>query len=118
MLSDARTRRRIGVASWIALSLVTLYWLIAAAESVHWLGWLALLVPFVLLLPGLIRPTRNAFLLALLGTVGYASVGLMDAIANPESIIAASVLAIASLACFFLLIPAVRTLPAPPKEPD
>lgn len=107
----------IGIASWLALMAMTTFWLWDARQSVHVIAWLILLAPFVMLLPGLRAPTRNAFLLALLGTVGYASLGLMDAIANPDSFATASALAVVSLAAFFLLIPAIRTMPAPPK-PD
>ena len=42
----------------------------------------------------------------------------MDAIANPDNRTVAAALAMASLVVFFLLIPAVRTLPAPPRDPD
>ncbi|MEL6870098.1 MAG: hypothetical protein AAFO81_09885 [Pseudomonadota bacterium] len=116
MLTAAR-RRGIGIASWFALMVMTGVWLWDAGASIALWAWLILLVPFVALLPGLLKPTRNAFLLALLATIGYASLGLMDVIANPGSFGTAAALSIVALAAFFLLIPGVRTMPAPPK-PD
>lgn len=118
MAIGAPGRRRIGVGAWLALAAVTVYWLVAALASPHWSVWLIVMVPYPALLPGLLKPTRNAFLLALLATVGYAMLGIMDAIANPAGLVAASVLAVASLMAFFLLIPAVRTLPAPPRSDE
>lgn len=114
---DAHKRRLVGISAWLALMAMTIFWLWDARLSVHPIAWVILLAPFVMLLPGLRAPTRNAFLLALLATVGYASLGLMDAIANPQSFVTASALAVVSLAAFFLLIPAIRTMPAPPR-PD
>jgi hypothetical protein len=118
MAIGAIGRRRIGIGAWLSLSVVTAYWLIAGLSAPHWLIWLVVMLPFPLLMPGLAKPARNAFLLALLATVGYAMLGVMDAIANPDALVEASVLALASLAAFFLLIPAVRTLPAPPRRDE
>ena len=116
MAIGAIGRRRIGIGAWLALAVVTAYWLAAGLSGPHWSIWLIVMVPFPLLMPGLVKPTRNAFLLALLATVGYAMLGVMDAIANPGALVEASVLALVSLAAFFLLIPAVRTMPAPPRH--
>ncbi|MEL7024450.1 MAG: hypothetical protein AAGL69_11950 [Pseudomonadota bacterium] len=105
-------RRRIGLIAWAGLAGATLVWLWDAGSSVHWLIWPALLAPFGLLLPGMLRPSRNTWLLALLASIGYATTGLMDAIANPGSLTAAAALAVVALTTFFLLIPAIRTLPS------
>ncbi|MEM8548730.1 MAG: hypothetical protein AAGF46_11295 [Pseudomonadota bacterium] len=118
MIRTESARRRLGVGVWVALALMTIGWLATSGRTVPALGWVAVLAPFALLLPGLLAPTRNAFLLALLATIGYATLGLMDAIANPGNRALAAALAIASLITFFLLIPAVRTLPGPPRDPD
>ncbi|MEN7341592.1 MAG: hypothetical protein AAAFM81_01570 [Pseudomonadota bacterium] len=117
MISTANGRRLIGLYAWFILCAATLFWLWDARASLHPLIWALLLAPFAALLPGLLAPTRNSWLLALLATVGYASIGFMDAIANPDSITAASVLAAGSLIAFFLMIPAIRTMPSPPKPP-
>ena len=117
MIGTANGRRRIGLFAWFILAAATVYWLWDARASLHFLIWVLLLAPFGALLPGMLSPARNSWLLALLATVGYASVGFMDAIANPASITAASVLAAASLIAFFLMIPAIRTMPSPPKPP-
>ena len=109
-------RRQIGLAAWFGLALATTLWLWDAGASVHWSIWPVLLAPFLLLLPGMLKPSRNTWLLALLASIGYATTGLMDAIANPNSLSAAAILAVVALAAFFLLIPAIRTIPS--AQPD
>ncbi|MEL6199248.1 MAG: hypothetical protein AAFR09_03465 [Pseudomonadota bacterium] len=116
MIGTLAARRRLGLGGWFLLALVTLIWLWQARGSLAWWAWPVVLAPFVALMPGLLTPTRNAWLLALLATIGYASVGFMDAIANPGAAGFAYVLAGVSLAAFFAIIPAVRTLPAPPRD--
>ena len=111
-------RRRTGLTAWLTLAAVTVYWLWDASGSVHWSTWPILLTPFLLVLPGLLKPSRNVWLLTLLATIGYATVGLMDAIANPSSLAPAAALAIAALGAFFLLIPAIRTIPSEPVADD
>lgn len=117
MLSSATSRIKLGLGGWTLLGLTTLFWLWDARQSLHPAIWLILLLPFFALLPGMNARSRNAWLLALLAAVGYATVGTMDAIANPASITAAAILSGASILVFFLLIPAIRTMPAPPKPP-
>ncbi|MEM7763712.1 MAG: hypothetical protein AAF290_06495 [Pseudomonadota bacterium] len=117
MLNSAEGRRLIGIGGWLALALCTLYWLWDARGSLHPLVWVVLLAPFLALLPGMRAARRNSWLLALLAAVGYATVGMMDAIANPGSITAAALLAGVAIVTFFVLIPAIRTMPAPPKPP-
>lgn len=117
MLSTIQGRRRIGLLAWAVLALVTLYWLWDARASLHIAACIVLLAPFAALLPGMLKGSRNAWLLALLAAVGYATTGMMDAIANPQALTAAAVLAGVSIAVFFALIPAIRTFPAPPKPP-
>lgn len=107
-------RRRTGLTAWLTLAAVTIYWLWDAGGSVHWSSWPILLLPFALVIPGLLKPSRNVWLLTLLATIGYATVGLMDAIANPSSLAPAAALAIAALGAFFLVIPAIRTVPSEP----
>ena len=118
MRLTAQRRRGIGVSAWLALAAVTVGWLWLARASLTWWAWPVVLAPFAALLPGMLRPSRNAWLLALLATIGYATVGFMDVIANPDAGALAPVLAAASLATFFLIIPAVRTLPSPPRDDD
>ena len=118
MLGSAAGRRRLGLIGWLLLAGVTVTWLVGAHASLSWWAWPVILVPFAALLPGMLRPARNAWLLALLATIGYATVGFMDAIANPNASLQAPVLAAASLITFFMIIPAVRTMPAPPKDPN
>lgn len=113
---NASRRRGIGLFAWLALGALAGYWLWDARTSLHWLVWPVMLSPIVALLPGMLGRSRNQWLLALLATIGYALTGLMDAIANPESLLAAAVLAIGALAAFFLLIPGIRTLPSAPRE--
>lgn len=116
MTGTVQARRRIGLVGWLALAAVTLAWLWQARGSLPWWAWPVVLAPFAALLPGLLRPSRNAWLLALLATIGYASMGFMDAIANPGAAQFAYGLAGMSLVSFFSIIPAVRTLPAPPRD--
>ena len=116
MSLTAAQRRGIGLGAWLALGLVTAGWLWQARASLAWWAWPVVLAPFVALLPGLLAPSRNAWLLALLATIGYATVGVMDVIANPNAELLAPVLAGMSLAAFFAIIPAARTLPAPPRD--
>lgn len=118
MIDTASGRRRIGIVAWAIMALMTLAWLWDARASLHVLVWPALIAPFVLLLPGMLRGSRNAWLLALLAAVGYATVGMMDAIANPQSLVMASLLAGISILVFFALIPAIRTMPAPPRREE
>ncbi|MFK8051961.1 MAG: hypothetical protein AB8F65_03225 [Woeseiaceae bacterium] len=117
MLGQAKSRRNAGIAAWLLLAAMTLFWLWDARASLHPAIWFILLVPFLALLPGMHAASRNSWLLALLAAVGYATVGMMDAIANPQSIGAAATLAGVSIAVFFVLIPAIRTMPSPPKPP-
>lgn len=118
MITTATQRRRIGLVAWTALAATTLLWLWDARTTLNLLVWPLLMAPFVLVVPGLLKPSRNAWLLALLATVGYATIGVMDAIANPDSLAVAALLAAMSLIGFFALIPAIRTMPAPPRPPD
>lgn len=111
-------RRQIGVYAWLGLAACTALWLYDARASVIWLTWLMLLLPFLTLLPGLRGAHRNSWLLALLFCVGYTTIGIMDMIANPDSNRIATVLAGAGIVTFFLLIPAIRTMPAPPRPSD
>ena len=111
-------RRRIGLAAWSGLALVTAGWLWEARASLAWWAWPVVLAPFPALLPGMLAPSRNAWLLALLATIGYATAGFMDAIANPNAALLAYLLSGMSLAAFFAIIPATRTLPAPPRDDD
>ena len=116
MSAGARQRRAVGLGAWLLLALVTAGWLWQARASVAWWAWPVVLAPFAALLPGMLSPSRNAWLLALLATIGYATVGVMDVIANPNAELLAPVLAGMSLVAFFLIIPAARTLPAPPRD--
>ncbi|MEM7612536.1 MAG: hypothetical protein AAF270_12700 [Pseudomonadota bacterium] len=118
MIHTGIQRRRIGLVAWGALAMTTAIWLWDARATLHIAAWPILLAPFPLLVRGLLEPSRNAWLLALLATVGYATLGVMDAIANPASLVLAATLAAMSLIAFFGLIPAIRTMPAPPRPPD
>lgn len=118
MKVTAAERRGIGLAVWFVLAAITIGWLWQARGSLTWWAWPVVLAPFAALVPGMRRPSRNAWLLALLATIGYATVGFMDVIANPNAGMLARVLAGASLVAFFAIIPAVRTMPAPPRDDD
>ncbi len=115
MITTGKGRRRVGIVAWAILGGMTLAWMIDASDSLHVLSWPLLLAPFLMLLNGMLQASRNSWLLALLAAVGYATIGMMDAIANPESLIMASLLAGVSILVFFALIPAIRTMPAPPR---
>ena len=111
---NAATRRIIGLAAWIGLGVATVVWVLGATQSVHWSIW-AVLSPWPLLLPGLLKPSRNAWLLALLVTIGFVALGVMDAVANPDSFAPAAVMGGTAMLAFFLLLPAIRTLPETPR---
>lgn len=118
MIDTGKGRRRIGIAAWTVMALMTVAWMWDARSSLHLLMWPLLIAPFGLLLPGMLRASRNAWLLALLAAVGYATIGMMDAIANPQSLVMAALLAGISILVFFALIPAIRTMPAPPRREE
>ena len=109
-------RRKLGILAWGALALTTLVWLITVNRTFPVLAWLAVLLPFAALAPGLLRYRRNSWLLALLATIGYAVIGLMDVIANAQILWPSATLAMTSLAVFFMLIPAIRTIAPEPSE--
>lgn len=96
----------------------TLSWLVAGVLGLVLLGlgqpdapawaWLAAALPVGVTLPFMLLRRPGAFVLALLGAVGYAGYALMEAVANPPVRGWAVALAAASLLALFLLLPVVR----------
>lgn len=94
--------------AWLAAGLFALAVLANGGESTAIWAWLAAALPVGLTLPFLFLQRPAAFMLALLGSAGYAGFALTESIANPQTRGWAAALAAVSLLAFFLLLPVVR----------
>ncbi|WP_405239381.1 hypothetical protein [Lentisalinibacter orientalis] len=95
-------------AAWVAAGVLSMALLAAGPGTAPVWAWIAAALPVGLTLPFMLLRRPDSFLLALLGSAGYAGFGLMESIANPPARLLAATVAAVSLLAFFLLVPVVR----------
>lgn len=94
--------------AWIAAGVLSMALIAASPGTAPVWAWIAAALPVGLTTPFMLLRRPASFLLALLGSAGYAGFGLMESIANPPARSLAATLAAVSLLAFFLLVPVVR----------
>ena len=94
--------------AWAAAGLLALALLALGPGSAPAWAWVATALPVGVTLPYMLLQRPASYMLALLGSAGYAGFGLMESIANPTVRVWAALVAAVSLLAFFLLIPVVR----------
>lgn len=100
--------QRLALIGWGLLGAGLAVWLLGrGAGGTAWL-WTLCFVPWVAFAAAMYRRVRHGFAYALLGTIGYAVVTVMELVSLPVDQWPAGVAAAAALTAFFMLIPATR----------
>jgi len=94
--------------AWIAAGVLSMALVAAGPGTAPVWAWVTTALPVGLTTPFMLIRRPASFLLALLGSAGYAGFGLMESIANPPARPLAATVAAVSLLAFFLLVPVVR----------
>lgn len=102
--------------AWIATGVLSMALVAAGPGPAPAWAWVAAALPVGLTTPFMLVRRPASFLLALLGSAGYAGFGLMESIANPPARVLAATTAAVSLLTFFLLVPVVRITRS--RQPD
>ncbi len=107
-MTDRAPVERLALIGWGLLGAGLAVWLLGrGAGSTAWL-WACCFVPWAALAAAMYRPVRHGFAYAVLGTVGYVIVTVMELVSLPVRQWPAGVAAAAALTAFFMLIPATR----------
>jgi len=93
---------------WFCSGVLSMALLAASPAAAPVWAWVTAALPVGLTTPFMLLRRPASFLLALLGSAGYAGFGLMESIANPPARLLAATVAAVSLLSFFLLVPVVR----------